>query len=309
MERVLDEQPLWQVLAGLILLAGIVGWLLAAIRAKRTRTAAGLAWFLITWLPISGIFPLNAPMAEHWLYVPIAGLLWAIAELIWPLVRRGPARYAAAAAMALIVFALLAVSINRNHDWRSNQAIYAATLDENPDTIRVNYNLAVTYEDLVDNPAGARRHFERVIALYDQKRLAGEVPEDAYWIDELDARVSLGRLHLQDNRYDLAARRFESVMRLPQGAPPPEIASRAVLGLAICYLATGQTPQAANALQQLAQTDYLQPATAYFAPALAENRRVFEELQRLLAQLGTAENAAATQDAAAEEPPANAPAP
>jgi protein O-mannosyl-transferase len=309
MERVLDEQPLWQILLGLILLAGIIAWMLAAIRAKRIRTAAGLAWFLITWLPISGIFPLNAPMAEHWLYVPIAGLLWAVAELVWPLVRRGSARYAAAAALALVVFAFLATSINRNHDWRSNQAIYAATLEKNPDTIRVNYNLAVTYEDLVDNPAGARRHFERVIALYDQKRLSGEVPEDVYWIDDLDARVSLGRLHLNEMRYDLAARRFESVMHLSQGAPPPEIAGRAVLGIAICYLAAGQTQQAGNALQQLVQTDYLRPAAAYFAPAIAENRRVAEDLQRLILQLGALQNASNTQNAEAGEQPAAAPVP
>ncbi|MBI3119017.1 MAG: hypothetical protein HYZ00_10050, partial [Candidatus Hydrogenedentes bacterium] len=80
MEQTLAGVPTWTSAVGwaglLLILAGLVG----ARRAGHHRIALGLAWFLAAWLPISGIFPLNAPMAEHWMYVPMAGFWWALCE-------------------------------------------------------------------------------------------------------------------------------------------------------------------------------------------------------------------------------------
>jgi hypothetical protein len=52
---------------------------LLAWRSGHKRITAGYCWFIAAWLPISGIFPLNAPLAEHWMYVPMAGILVGIA--------------------------------------------------------------------------------------------------------------------------------------------------------------------------------------------------------------------------------------
>ncbi len=281
MERVLDAQPLWQVVAGMVLLAFMLGGMVMAARAGRTRVAAGLAWFFVTWLPISGLFPLNAPMAEHWLYVPLAGLLWAVAEVLWPLVNRPGMVRVAAAALAVVVLVLIGLSVQRNRDWRDNVSIYAATLEENPDTIRVNYNLAVTYEDIVDNGPGARRHFERVLTLYDEKRVRENTPEDSYWADEYDARLSLGRLYLDEARYDLAFGQFMPLVQSVSGANATEMAARAAMGLAICYVASSQSAQGMDLVQRIAQTNQLQSASAYFRRTFAANRRIADQMQAI----------------------------
>src|SRR5690606_15285962 len=71
MERSLDGYGWLHSIAGFILLAGVFAGLAAAVLRKRHVIAFGLAWFIAAWLPISGVFPLNAPMAEHWMYVPL----------------------------------------------------------------------------------------------------------------------------------------------------------------------------------------------------------------------------------------------
>ena len=35
----------------------------------------GVAWFILAYLPVSNLFPLNATVAEHWLYLPSVGFL------------------------------------------------------------------------------------------------------------------------------------------------------------------------------------------------------------------------------------------
>ncbi len=304
MERTLDGQPLWQVFAGMVLIALFCGVIVMAARSGRVRVAGGLGWFLLTWLPISGIFPLNAPMAEHWLYVPLAGLLWAVAELIWPLVNHGATKRVAAVALTLIVFALIAVSVERNKDWRDNQTIYAATLEQNPNTIRVNYNLAVTYEDIVDNSPGAIRHFERVLALYNEKREQEGTPENAYWADELDARLSLGRLFLDDAQYELAFGQLMPLVQSAANADAAEVAARAAMGLAICYLSTSQIPQAIDLLQKIASVDRLQSASAYYRRTFAGNRRVADQMQQLLVRVSTMQQAQRSRSGAPATPEA-----
>jgi hypothetical protein len=287
MERVLVDQPLWQVFAGMFLIIGICAGIVIAARAGRERIAAGLGWFVITWLPISGLFPLNAPMAEHWLYVPIAGLLWAAAELLWPMVNRDKVRPIAAVVLAAAIFTLIAVSVDRNRDWRDNQTIYAATLDQNPNTIRVNYNLAVTYEDIVDNAPGAQRHFKRVLTLYNEKRAAEGTPEDAFWADEFDSQLSLGRLYLDDARYDLAFGQFIPLVQSASKANAGDVAARAAMGLVICYIATSQTPQAVDLLTRLGQTDQFPSASAYYRRIFAGNRRIASQMQEMLMRAST----------------------
>jgi len=303
MERVLEAQPLWQIFAGMVLLGGICGGTVMAARSGRTRVAAGLGWFLLTWLPISGIFPLNAPMAEHWLYVPLGGLLWAVAELIWPLVNRGALIRVAAVATAVVVFAFISLSVDRNRDWRDNQSIYAATLDQNPNTIRVNYNLAVTYEDIVNNAPGARRHFERVLTLYNEKRAAEGTPANTYWPDEQDSRLSLGRSYLDEARFDLAFAQFMPLVQSASGTG--DVAARAAMGLAICYIGSSQTPRGADLVQKIAQSNQLPSATAYFRRTFAANRRIADQMQAIVMRVNAqqrSQQSSGTAQPAAPEP-------
>ncbi len=242
MERTMRGTGAGTALAGLALLTLMTGALAACLVRRQRRAALALAWFLLTWLPISGIFPLNAPMAEHWLYVPLAGLLWAVAEAVTALTRRW--RTAGTAATALLVAAGIVwagLTAQRNRDWHHNERFFLATLAQNPDSARVHYNLAVTYEDILRNPAGAKRHYQEVLRVYAEERARGlhaGLAND----QELESHLSLGELYSAEDRCDAAAPHFRAVLE----ATPLEstLHGMAAFGMGRCLVRIGERDQA-----------------------------------------------------------------
>jgi len=254
MERSLDGVPAWLAVMGWALVLGIVIAAAIAYRREQYRVAFGLAWFLAAWLPISGIFPLNAPMAEHWMYIPMAGFWWALIEVCWKTLESPRGRVTLAAALYLLGAFFLVRTVDRNQDWDSNVSLFRATLEHNPDTLRVHYNLAVAYEDIERNHAAARRHYRRALDLYQAQK---DDSKAAYLLnEEVDVLLSLGRVNEALEAYPKAADHYGKLLAV--GSPEnlrTEIAG-AALGLGRCLLAMGQIGQATRVLQQAAQ---LQP--------------------------------------------------
>lgn len=254
MEQTLAGVPSWTAVIGLVFLLGVVATAVWAYRAGHYRIALGLAWFLAAWLPISGIFPLNAPLAEHWMYVPMAGFWWAVLELLLLAGRRIALPALLPAAATLLAFIFLYQTIDRNRDWQSNEAIFRSTLASNPDSLRAHANLALTYEYLEPNLPGARRHYEKLLALYEQQRRAtpgstGMLP------DEIPARLSLGNILLRMNDYRAAYEIFGSLMPLAQQETYKAQAARAALGLGQSLMGLGDYGAANQAMRQAAAMD------------------------------------------------------
>lgn len=66
-----------QTLLGVLLLAGFVYWIVRT----RTRNPAAFRFLLLaalSYVPVSGILPLNSTVAEHWIYLPTAFLFVAL---------------------------------------------------------------------------------------------------------------------------------------------------------------------------------------------------------------------------------------
>jgi len=252
MERTLAGTPRWTALVGWALLAGCLALIVWSFRHRRYRVCLGLGWFVLTWFPISGLFPLNAPMAEHWLYVPMAGLLWAVAELVWPLVEKRKAVGPAVAATYLLCVLLIIATVDRNRDWHDNESIYRTTLADNPRSMRIHYNLGVTYEDLLGNLPGARRHYEAVITLCsDQRKAAGKtMGGGVLWDQELEAHLSLGKIFFQQKQYSKAADNFRAVLRVKSDEAHKPLIATAAFGLGKCYLAFGDTSRAIELFKQ-----------------------------------------------------------
>lgn len=265
MERTLDGVGFGTTLAGAILLIATIGLLVAAIVTKRHRVAMGFAWFVAGWIPVSGLFPLNAPMAEHWMYVPMAGLIWALLELVNEAASRPWAKRAAAIAVYAACLWFGVLTIIRNADWRDNETLFRSTLDRNPRSIRVHYNLAVTYEDILKNLPGARRHYESVIQLYKEKK-AASAGQETFWDDEIESHLSLGRIYSQERDFPTAAEHFAAILRInPDERNKPFIAM-AALGMGKCYLAAGD----------------VQRATDMFKKAVTIQPELRDEITRLL---------------------------
>ena len=243
MERTLQGVPAWLGMLGLALAVALAAVSVLAAYTGHRRIAMAGAWFLITWFPISGIIPLNAPMAEHWLYVPLAGSLWMLFEFAILLIPQKSAPYVLYPAVCAACLALLGLTVARNSDWRSNEALYVATLEENPRSIRVHYNLAATYQDLLDNPAGARRHFERVIELYQKKKVTEGLDENLFWDDELEAQLSLGDI-LCEVRPGEAMEHYAKVLSIKPEGNKAALVGMAAFGAGRCSLQMGQVAQA-----------------------------------------------------------------
>lgn len=244
MDRTLDPVPQWAIGIGALLLILCVAGFLLSVRYGHRRLAAGLGWFLLTWFPISGLIPLNAQIAEHWMYLPMAGFLWAAAEGIWALMRGNRVVQAAAAVLVFGVLLLfLGATAARNRVWRDNETLFRDTLAKSPASIRAHFNLAVTYEDILHNVAGARRHYERVIALYKDKKSASDA-EDQFWPDELEAHLSLGRIYAQRGDLSRAAGHFSVVLNVEPNEQNKALVAQAAVGMGQCFLAAGEPEKA-----------------------------------------------------------------
>jgi tetratricopeptide (TPR) repeat protein len=129
----------------------IAGLLVAALLlfgACRRGTAQpirlfGAGWFLITYLPISNLFNLNATVAEHWLYLPSVGFLAFGAGCYLELTPFG--RRIALPVVCAVVLGLSARSFVRSSDWVTEETFYRQTLLAGGTSPRMCVNLAAIY--------------------------------------------------------------------------------------------------------------------------------------------------------------------
>jgi tetratricopeptide (TPR) repeat protein len=127
-----------QTLAGILLLAAVIYWLIQ-IRKKESAVFGSLVLAGICYLPVSGAFPLNANIAEHWLYLPAAFLFLAATIAISE--RRVPVPVAAGVVGVLVVF-LGARTFLYVLDWKNQRTFLERTIAAGGDSPRMLINLA-----------------------------------------------------------------------------------------------------------------------------------------------------------------------
>ena len=103
----------------------------------------GASWFLLTYLPTSNLFDLNATVAEHWLYLPSVGFCIFLAGVLFDL----PARYlrSTVAFACLAVAGLSARSAIRSSDWVDPETFFRRTFAAGGSSSRIGVNLGVIY--------------------------------------------------------------------------------------------------------------------------------------------------------------------
>lgn len=267
MERTLVNATTMTTVFGALILLALIVSIGIRLQRRQYRIALGAAWFLTSWLPISGIFPLNAPMAEHWMYVPMVGFLLVLLSVLFEVIpayfsTRTSQRVQAVFGIVVMIWgvSLTFVSIERNADWRTNRSIYEATIRENPDTTRVNYNLAVTHQYDINNPVGAKRHYTSIINAYATRK--AELPSDQhnFWDEEIQSHLSMGQLYVDEAQYGDAIRHFQLVASIVPDDRNKVNVGQALMGLGKCVLATGDRAQADKLFAQAVQhAPQLQP--------------------------------------------------
>jgi hypothetical protein len=127
---------------------GGVAWI--AVRPS-APSGAGLAWLVVSFLPIANLVPIpSAPMAERYLYLPMAGLCLVAADRARMAWRAAGSRVSVALAMALAFPALAGVTVRRNLDWRDDLALFGSSVEANPTSARALYNFGVACADAGD---------------------------------------------------------------------------------------------------------------------------------------------------------------
>lgn len=124
---------------GLAALLAAVGALLWLTRVNR-QALFGLLWLLLSALPVSGLVHLPNPVAERYLYVPLAGLA-ALAAAVGAH-GRGHRRLVMPLALCLVMLA-----VQRNHAWRDGNALWTAGVREEPKSQRAWHNFGMAYLD------------------------------------------------------------------------------------------------------------------------------------------------------------------
>lgn len=129
-------------LLGLGVLAGFAHSVRSSLPGRRLRVF-GAAWFTLGFLPISNLFPLNAQVAEHWIYMASFGFLLVLAGWLLALPRRWHAPVAGC--IGLAVLALGVRTAFRAQEWADPEAFYKQTISAGGSSARVNLNLAHVY--------------------------------------------------------------------------------------------------------------------------------------------------------------------
>ncbi|HKP04846.1 MAG TPA: tetratricopeptide repeat protein [Chthoniobacterales bacterium] len=127
-----------QTLLGVILIAAAIYW---SIRSRRQAPAVFgcLVLALITYIPVSGVLPLNATIAEHWVYLPSAFLFLAAALALSNL--RIPSGVLIPVLALWLVF-LGTRTCLRTFDWKDQRTFLERTIAAGGDSARMLINLA-----------------------------------------------------------------------------------------------------------------------------------------------------------------------
>lgn len=238
--------PRYEYLTILGLLAALAGAGLCRLAGPGRRLRwFGAVWFIATFLPISNLFPLNAEVAEHWIYLASIGALLLVAGAVLAL----PAR----AQMACGVLAVLAAgalgvrTAERAGDWVNAETFCQRTIADGGATPRILNTLAALY--------GGRGDFAKQEAVL--HRMIARFPEFA------PARIQLGICLAKQGR----ASEAEPLLQAERAAAP-ESAQR--------------YPRTWPAALQLARLHYEQQRTAEALAVLAEARGRFPETWELV---------------------------
>ncbi len=126
-----------------------------------------LLWIVITFIPTSGILPINGIFYEHFLFFPSVGffllffyLLLSLSQKARPIIKEG------ISLLILVIIVLLCIrTISRNTEWHDPITFYTQTLSH-VQSPRAYNNLAMAYADLGE-PNHAIDIYKKAIELGD----------------------------------------------------------------------------------------------------------------------------------------------
>ncbi|MFA6451739.1 MAG: tetratricopeptide repeat protein, partial [bacterium] len=130
-------------IAALLSVTGLALFIAAAVYFRGRARYAGfaMAFFLLSFLPVSNIIPFGAAMADRYMYIPSFAICLALAALVERL-RPGAYRFALA---FLIIASLFTLTFIREDVWRSDYSLWGDTAKCAPESAKAYLNLGNAY--------------------------------------------------------------------------------------------------------------------------------------------------------------------
>jgi len=136
----------WQVMAGTVMVAAAALQIFWGRARRGLALSWGLLWFAAAYAPNTGIvIPINALVAEHWLYLPAAGLFLGMAQTMAVWADRRAAKKVMVVAVTLAAMFLGAKTYLQNRIWYSPGTFYENILACGESTGRIHNNLGLFY--------------------------------------------------------------------------------------------------------------------------------------------------------------------
>jgi Flp pilus assembly protein TadD len=211
-------------IAVLLLIFSIRNW----IKKRGGILFFSIFWFFIALSPVSGIYPIKAYIAEHWLYLPAIGIFTLLAAGYVALLHRGRCRFPV---IVLGVSALLCyggLTAKQNLYFHDPLSFYERTIRYNPRSARMRNNLGNIYFTR-GRVADAARSYQEAIAL-----------EPGY----PNPYNNLGNVFYRAGEYDRAVPLFLRAIKLNP------YYSAAYNNLGIIYCRRGQTEEGIGLLKK-----------------------------------------------------------
>jgi len=200
MERVIN--PIYSILDLRFLASMAIIAVILVFGSKRFRTSKvvffGGMWFLTGFIPISNILPLNAPMAEHWLYIPSIGFFILLALVLDKLRHLALTKKFWILPVIVPAALFMVLTIGQNEVWRDSATLYQYNLKFSPNNARLHTNLgnACLKKGLI-----AKAIEEHKIAISLNSNYA-------------TAYMNLGETYQQTNNYNEAIKAYEKALSI-----------------------------------------------------------------------------------------------
>jgi protein O-mannosyl-transferase len=179
-------------------------------------------WFFVALLPVSNLYPINAFMAEHWLYLPSIGFFLLLARFFSYFLRQERRKRIFAVVSMCILCWYAYLTIEQNKHWKNNAAFGMWTARHVSDSSRL-YTLICQTCIKIGNAEKAEPLCRKAIALD---------PENGSAYTLLGVIYGIKGSHAQSMDY------FEQAIRLNPAYPAPYI------NLGVAYAKMGNFAEA-----------------------------------------------------------------
>ncbi|KPK42675.1 MAG: hypothetical protein AMJ78_01670 [Omnitrophica WOR_2 bacterium SM23_29] len=200
----------------------VIGFLIWRSRKRFMLITFGSLWFFLNLLPVLNLVPINAFIAEHWLYIPSIGFFLVFSAVLTKFVGFKSVR----PYIIIFLFGVFVLSgyltFKQNYIWKDHLTFYKYMLKYVPQSSRLHTNLGNTYltlemyeeaaceykEALRLNPTGVHAVYGYINLGVLNEKLGDEDEAIRMYekVMELDptfalAFIYIGKIHYRNNKY------------------------------------------------------------------------------------------------------------